>query len=140
MLEYRAVFVPCTQPYAHQAAAAVIRMFNEHGDSVGGRTSFFFFSSRRRLTRCLSDWSSDVCSSDLYLFEQDHALLSGLRWIPWHGRNDRAHRRLLPARSPGSGGAQADSLSAGAGGRRKIVRSEERRVGKECRSRWSPCH
>src|SRR5882724_12218142 len=32
----------------------------------------FFFSSRRRHTRCLSDWSSDVCSSDLnlqYLYE-----------------------------------------------------------------------
>src|SRR5438045_2292705 len=26
---------------------------------------FFFFSSRRRHTRCLSDWSSDVCSSDV---------------------------------------------------------------------------
>src|SRR5262245_64413605 len=31
--------------------------------SVGG--PLFFFSSRRRHTRCLSDWSSDVCSSDL---------------------------------------------------------------------------
>src|SRR5205814_6658522 len=29
------------------------------------RVLFFFFSSRRRHTRCLSDWSSDVCSSDL---------------------------------------------------------------------------
>src|SRR5258705_12361427 len=28
-------------------------------------TAVFFFSSRRRHTRCLSDWSSDVCSSDL---------------------------------------------------------------------------
>src|SRR5262245_65069067 len=28
-------------------------------------TLIFFFSSRRRHTRCLSDWSSDVCSSDL---------------------------------------------------------------------------
>src|SRR5262245_64803455 len=28
-------------------------------------TFVFFFSSRRRHTRCLSDWSSDVCSSDL---------------------------------------------------------------------------
>src|ERR1039458_10571555 len=28
----------------------------------------FFFSSRRRHTRCLSDWSSDVCSSDLLHF------------------------------------------------------------------------
>src|ERR1039458_10647310 len=26
----------------------------------------FLFSSRRRHTRCLSDWSSDVCSSDLF--------------------------------------------------------------------------
>src|SRR6266498_5495799 len=30
--------------------------------------SFFFFSSRRRHTRCGRDWSSDVCSSDLRLF------------------------------------------------------------------------
>src|SRR5205814_7474742 len=30
---------------------------------------FFFFSSRRRHTRCLSDWSSDVCSSDLVVTE-----------------------------------------------------------------------
>src|SRR5262245_36394068 len=29
----------------------------------------FFFSSRRRHTRCLSDWSSDVCSSDLRAIE-----------------------------------------------------------------------
>src|SRR5690554_7160865 len=29
---------------------------------------FFFFSSRRRHTRCGRDWSSDVCSSDLFLF------------------------------------------------------------------------
>src|ERR1035441_10564866 len=28
-------------------------------------TAYFIFSSRRRHTRCLSDWSSDVCSSDL---------------------------------------------------------------------------
>src|SRR5437899_7003469 len=34
---------------------------------ASGRSSFvFFFSSRRRHTRCLSDWSSDVCSSDLW--------------------------------------------------------------------------
>src|SRR5258706_3127083 len=35
---------------------------------------FFFFSSRRRHTRLVSDWSSDVCSSDLYnlgFFVQD---------------------------------------------------------------------
>src|SRR5256884_3316346 len=45
----------------------------------------FFFSSRRRHTRCSRDWSSDVCSSDLY---------------PWKiltGRNDR----LPTLRQPG---------------------------------------
>src|ERR1035441_10881843 len=31
------------------------------------RKVFFFFSSRGRHTRCLSDWSSDVCSSDLQM-------------------------------------------------------------------------
>src|SRR3989449_5273733 len=31
-----------------------------------GASFFFFFSSRRRHTRCSRDWSSDVCSSDLY--------------------------------------------------------------------------
>src|SRR5262245_62213483 len=36
----------------------------------------FFFSSRRRHTRCLSDWSSDVCSSDLVAFA--HAVLQEL--------------------------------------------------------------
>src|ERR1035438_10552623 len=33
---------------------------------------FVFFSSRRRHTRCLSDWSSDVCSSDLYRTNEDY--------------------------------------------------------------------
>src|SRR5262245_62804494 len=37
---------------------------------------FFFFSSRRRHTRCLSDWSSDVCSSDLVVRQAD----AGLVW------------------------------------------------------------
>src|SRR5215472_18995506 len=32
---------------------------------IPGRAALFFFSSRRRHTRCLSDGSSDVCSSDL---------------------------------------------------------------------------
>src|SRR2546422_6036395 len=36
-------------------------------------TSVFFFSSRRRHTRCSRDWSSDVCSSDLHVI--NHLLL-----------------------------------------------------------------
>src|SRR5947199_2717045 len=37
---------------------------------------FFFFSSRRRHTRCLSDWSSDVCSSDLGALRHDRPVVS----------------------------------------------------------------
>src|SRR2546429_5199398 len=38
-----------------------------HRKANGWRSdSFFFFSSRRRHTRCSRDWSSDVCSSDLF--------------------------------------------------------------------------
>src|SRR2546422_9173095 len=33
---------------------------------LGGMHVLFFFSSRRRHTRCSRDWSSDVCSSDLW--------------------------------------------------------------------------
>src|ERR1035441_10712904 len=36
-----------------------------HSENHASRALLFFFSSRRRHTRCLSDWSSDVCSSDL---------------------------------------------------------------------------
>src|SRR5258705_9444206 len=49
---------------------------------TGFKTFSFFFSSRRRHTRCLSDWSSDVCSSDLPVTiqhgpvgEPDHAAI-----------------------------------------------------------------
>src|SRR5436853_4367887 len=39
----------------------------------------FFFSSRRRHTRCLSDWNSDVCSSDLQWFHfADRTMLARL--------------------------------------------------------------
>src|ERR1039458_768343 len=40
---------------------------------------FFFFSSRRRHTRCLSDWSSDVCSSDLDLSIDEASFRKHLR-------------------------------------------------------------
>src|SRR5205814_3711967 len=40
---------------------------------------FFFFSSRRRHTRCLSDWSSDVCSSDLVLVAGAAILIGGVQ-------------------------------------------------------------
>src|SRR2546422_1160148 len=58
--------------------------------------SFFFFSSRRRHTRCSRDWSSDVCSSDLRLRhrQQEAArLLLRHRPAPAAGRVERQERR-----------------------------------------------
>src|SRR5476649_3011266 len=43
---------------------------------------FFFFSSRRRHTRSLCDWSSDVCSSDLPPAISHAFDMSGLPWNP----------------------------------------------------------
>src|SRR5947199_82818 len=37
---------------------------SKHAEESAIMAALFFFSSRRRHTRCLSDWSSDVCSSD----------------------------------------------------------------------------
>src|SRR5262245_63681191 len=84
---------------------------------------FFFFSSRRRHTRCLSDWSSDVCSSDLVRL--DVAVTERRSF-----RAARASRRINDRRAIGVRARDPR-------GRRR-PRSEERRVGKECRSRWSP--
>src|SRR5258705_1552793 len=53
----------------------------------------FFFSSRRRHTRCLSDWSSDVCSSDLkaikLIQENVHRLLEALAQRQAHAAENR---------------------------------------------------
>src|SRR5204863_3993377 len=84
---------------------------------------FFFFSSRRRHTRSLRDWSSDVCSSDLVVKDDSTAEL----------------------RPVGIGQSHGDLVVVESGlkaGERVVVngRSEERRVGKECRSRWWRYH
>src|SRR5690606_40392793 len=91
---------------------------------------YFFFSSRRRHTRFSRDWSSDVCSSDLESSSPS------------------------PSSSPASSSGPASTWGFGVGssiGTRKahsavfsgctrtsqaVSRSEERRVGKECRWRW----
>src|SRR5471030_3369325 len=43
---------------------------------------FFFFSSRRRHTICLSDWSSDVCSSDLDALDRQSSVSSTRSALP----------------------------------------------------------
>src|SRR3712207_9143916 len=116
---------------------------------------FFFFSSRRRHTRYWRDWSSDVCSSDLgvghtsmvYMIESqvayvDDALATmaaeGLEVLETTPEAQEAYRRLIAEKSKGTvwlgGGCASWYLD------RHGHRSEERRVGKECRSRWSPYH
>src|SRR5204862_643092 len=91
---------------------------------------FFFFSSRRRHTRSLRDWSSDVCSSDLPPQSKDR------RPPPRPGRERHLRRQR---QGPHALGRQT-RVRRRSRPRRLHLRSEERRVGKECRSRWSPCN
>src|SRR5256885_9330703 len=96
----------------------------------------FFFSSRRRHTRLQGDWSSDVCSSDLN--GQPFPSL-GSRDNPAQNADGSTDLYLSPKAPEGKAGnwlATAPSKGYFA----IIRRSEERRVGKECRSRWSPYH
>src|SRR3546814_8051245 len=92
---------------------------------------FFFFKQKTAYEMRISDWSSDVCSSDL-LAAPPPTL--------------RARVIVVGNEKGGSGKSTtamhliASLLRAGL----RVGRSEERRVGKECvstcRSRWSPYH
>src|SRR5207249_9311988 len=95
----------------------------------------FFFSSRRRHTRSKRDWSSDVCSSDLSTRPtRPSQLESALRWrlqLPFIGpkKGIRVH----------CGGSNGCSTAHSTKITERLInksRSEERRVGKECKSRW----
>src|SRR2546426_7006629 len=111
-----------------------------------GNLFFFFFSSRRRHTRLQGDWSSDVCSSEIII---RHTRLQG-DWSSDVCSSDlmtpiievaTQATEFSGARSENSVACVATSMigvirSLRAG----PARSEERRVGKECRSRWSPYH
>src|SRR3546814_2992624 len=96
----------------------------------------FFFKQKTAYELRISDWSSDVCSSDLFLLEFQPLIEIGsgrvigaealIRWA-------HPERELV---MPGSFVPIAEESGA------IVARSEERRVGKECvstcRSRWSP--
>src|SRR5438067_4711643 len=93
---------------------------------------FFFFSSRRRHTRSKRDWSSDVCSSDLSC--SGNLRSSSLRTAT-------ASSTCPPAARHSTACAMSHAARAGSDCMRRAEasrRSEERRVGKECRSRWAP--
>src|SRR5437762_11178033 len=87
---------------------------------------FFFFSSRRRHTRYIGDWSSDVCSSDLFITRKMEFSASHICANP--ALPEEENRRLFgdAANPHGHGHNYVVEVT---------VRSEERRVGKECRTR-----
>src|SRR3546814_1257688 len=89
---------------------------------------FFFFKQKTAYEMRISDWSSDVCSSDL-----------SLDFTPPVSDRNLAHLFAEFKARMETMRAEITELA-----RRKVKRSEERRVGKECvstcRSRWSPYH
>src|SRR5256885_12091076 len=94
----------------------------------------FFFSSRRRHTRLQGDWSSDVCSSDLGEVLEVDALGRRCGFAPWKLYSSAVGRNAGHFAPFSWYRWRTYHLMA------RDLRSEERRVGKECRSRWSPYH
>src|SRR3546814_10196904 len=91
---------------------------------------FFFFKQKTAYEMRISDWSSDVCSSDLLVAYEDE----GLFYVFAGGRCYRGLKELAKRKRI----KNSDTFPV------EVRRSEERRVGKECvstcRSRWSPYH
>src|SRR3546814_5288877 len=97
---------------------------------------FFFFKQKTAYEMRISDWSSDVCSSDLLARPMRRRVEQGAA----HRRAGQAQPEQLQRRGPAFSLTidRVEFLAIDA------QRSEERRVGKECvstcRSRWSPLH
>src|SRR5262249_61403343 len=124
-----ATFTP--QPATPDGAALSLRDAIVQADSI-------FFSSRRRHTRLVSDWSSDVCSSYLELVRCDQSLVEGPAGRQLEVLPGRPHRHPGPAclgsrpGDPDLQGLLGDDLVLALV--LTVGRSEERRVGKEWRS------
>src|SRR5207248_4535888 len=94
----------------------------------------FFFSSRRRHTRSYGDWSSDVCSSDLaamdgFIKKKEEELQQSL------ADKQKAAIKAIDEKIEKMKDAMSGALS-----KLGKLRSEERRVGKECRCGWARRH
>src|SRR3546814_1188130 len=101
---------------------------------------FFFFKQRTAYELRISDWSSDVCSSDLRALhlKRDNRRLHRDAVVEAGVERSARHHREQGDVGGGEAGRARGRIAALGG------RSEERRVGKECvstcRSRWSPYH
>src|SRR5690554_7236015 len=101
-----------------------------------------FFSSRRRRTSCGRDWSSDVCSSDLGRQTAAYLTETPGGWNLLGRTSARLFDREREGFSLLRVGDQVRFVSVSRetfereGGKSKPMKSEERRVGKECRYRW----
>src|SRR5688572_31117025 len=108
--------------------------------------SFFFFSSRRRHTRFDCDWSSDVCSSDLVpRYARDDVRAQGQPWPTSTTTRRSPTTWSSPRTRRSSARSSTGNRDSSTGGRTSVppssrTRSEERRVGKECRSRCARQH
>src|SRR5256885_7039955 len=101
---------------------------------------FFFFQAEDGIRDYKVTWSSDVCSSDL-LDDLDRHVEYREHLAPARDRSLRLiedltdlRDRVQQQRDQEHERDEVAELQAPA------LRSEERRVGKECRSRWSPYH
>src|SRR5437762_9367365 len=95
------------------------------------RRFVFFFSSRRRHTRYIGDWSSDVCSSDLKTGKHRSSAIDG-RTTRHIGYRISQSCRAMSECIFGWGKQHGTMRKTKHRGR-----SEERRVGKECRTSWT---
>src|SRR2546428_4250102 len=101
----------------------------------------FFFFKQKTAYEITRDWSSDVCSSDLQHPEHEGGDQHDGRTPGGQGQVERVTDGGAHVATCVPQGGQPVSQPRRTGGQvGQGARSEERRVGKECRSRWSPDH
>src|SRR3546814_5592750 len=104
---------------------------------------FFFFKQKTAYEMRISDWSSDVCSSDLVILRARRSRCICLRVVQRYPLVSKVPIQRPFQRQTNSSSCLTCSWNGLREGTRPR-RSEERRVGNECvstcRSRWSPYH
>src|SRR3546814_8256583 len=112
----------------------------------------FFFKQKTAYELRISDWSSDVCSSDLTMLMHTHASARSIGQLGAAASRSSgartlvnlSHHATIEVRAGASGSLGCQIRPGNSRAKWAQCRSEERRVGKECvrtcRYRWSPCH